>query len=84
MEILFFSGEHCGACKKFLPVAEKMFESKGVKFKYTDIGTQEGNLLASKYCIMSLPTILFIDKGKPMNMITGYNPSALEKALDRM
>lgn len=59
-----FGAVWCVPCKKFAPVFDKVAESyKGkVDFQHIDAEEEKQKALVDKYKVMTLPTIVFVDK----------------------
>ncbi|MBX9573354.1 MAG: thioredoxin fold domain-containing protein [Candidatus Obscuribacterales bacterium] len=65
MPIIYdFGAAWCVPCKKFAPVFDKVAEKyKGkVDFQHIDADDEKNKALVDKYKVMSLPTIVFVDK----------------------
>lgn len=59
-----FGAAWCVPCKKFAPIFDKVAESyKGkADFQHIDADDEKNKALVDKYKVMSLPTIVFVDK----------------------
>ncbi len=59
-----FGAVWCVPCKKFAPIFDKVAESyKGkVDFQHIDAEDEKHKALVEKYKVMTLPTIIFVDK----------------------
>ena len=65
MPIIYdFGASWCVPCKKFAPVFDKVAEKyKGkVDFQHIDAEAEKHKALVDKYKVMTLPTIVFVDK----------------------
>ncbi len=65
MKILVFVSSRCPHCPNAEKVAEKIapeYYNYGLSFKKVRMKTSEGKELVSKYNIMAMPTILFLDE----------------------
>ena len=50
---------------------------------HTRVNVDEAPFVASKYGVMSIPTIIVFKGGKPLNQVIGYQPKdQLKKLLD--
>lgn len=82
--VVDFSAEWCGPCKKQLPVLEN-FASENPALKIVKIDIDESPSLASKYGIRSIPSLVFFNNGKIVNMRMGLiNSSALKTLVDNL
>lgn len=62
---LYFTGEHCPACKVVKPIVEKHLD------KITIMDITDHMDLAKQYNIMSIPTLLIFKNDKIDSSITG-------------
>jgi thioredoxin 1 len=72
----------CGPCKAIAPVIEKLaaeFEGKAAVGK---VNVDEQAALASRYSIMSIPSLLIFKQGKVVEQIVGL--TTIEKIRDKL
>ena len=73
-----FFATWCGPCKMLGPVLEKV-ESK---LKVVKVDTDEFEDLAREYGVMSIPTLVLLEKGKEVKRSVGFmDKNNLEKFL---
>ncbi len=66
----------CGYCTKLLPVLDELAPELSGKVKIVKVNVDENRDLAQQYGVMSLPTLLFFQKGEEVERITGFLPKA--------
>ena len=66
----------CGPCKMVGPVIEELAKEFDQKIKVGKLDVDENSAIASRFGIMSIPTLMFFKKGKVMEQAVG----ALSKA----
>ena len=71
-----FWAEWCGPCKMIGPAVEELAKEYSTKMKIGKLDVDNNPQSASNYGVMSIPTLIFFNKGKVVNQITG----ALSKA----
>jgi len=75
MKLLIFVSSNCPHCPNAEKVVEKIapkYYNYGLCFKKIRMKTSEGKELASKYNIMAVPTVLFLDdKNNEIQRIVG-------------
>ena len=68
--IVDFFASWCGPCKMLAPIMEEI-EQENTNIKVCKIDIDEESELASKYQIMSVPTLIAIKDGKIINTLVG-------------
>jgi thioredoxin 1 len=61
----------CGPCKALAPILEKVAEHYGEKLKIVKINIDENPAIATKYGIMSIPTLLLFADGEVKEQLVG-------------
>ncbi|MCL5093451.1 MAG: thioredoxin [Candidatus Marsarchaeota archaeon] len=76
--------EWCGPCRMFSPIIDEVSEDYNGKAKFAKLNADNNEEIAAKYNIMSIPTVLLIEKGKVKAMSVGAVPKeAFKKWLDK-
>ncbi|MCX7958551.1 MAG: thioredoxin [Deltaproteobacteria bacterium] len=82
--IVDFWAEWCMPCKALAPVFEQVAGKYAGKVKFAKVNVDESPNTASKFRIMSIPTLLVFKDGKIIEQITGLVPAKkIEAALDK-
>ncbi len=68
-----FWASWCGPCKMLSPVLEE-FAKEHPEIKVGKVNVDEENALASAFGIMSIPTLILFEDGKPTSTTMGYMP----------
>jgi len=73
----------CGPCRMVAPVIDKLAENYDGKFKFCRLNVDENPQTASKYRIMSIPTLMFFKGGEAVDTVIGAVPErALQPKID--
>lgn len=64
----------CGPCRMIAPVVEKLAEKYDKKFKFCRLNVDDSQQTASRYRVMSIPTLLFFKDGKVVDTVIGAVP----------
>ncbi|PTL39905.1 MAG: thioredoxin [Alkalicoccus sp.] len=64
----------CGPCKMIAPVLEDLDGDMGDKVKIVKLDVDENQETASKYGVMSIPTLLVMKNGEVVDQIVGFKP----------
>jgi len=70
--IIDFWAPWCGPCKMIAPIVEELSEEYGEKAKFVRVNTDENPDTASRYGIMSIPTLMIFHHGEPVERIIGF------------
>jgi thioredoxin 1 len=62
----------CGPCKKLGPVIAQIAEEKEGTVKVGKLNVDDEMAVASKYNIMSIPTVILFKGGEPVNTSVGF------------
>lgn len=72
--IVDFYASWCGPCKMMSPVLESVKNKYEDNIKIIKIDIDENRELASKYSIMSVPTLMFFANGELVRKEIGFMP----------
>ena len=78
----------CAPCHMVAPVVEELASEYEGRVSFAKLNVDQNPRTASRYGIMSIPTLLIFKDGKPLSNIVGFRPKAelkrsLDAALDR-
>jgi thioredoxin 1 len=66
----------CGPCKMVAPVLEEIAAEYGDKITVAKLDVDENPNTARDYQVMSIPTLILFQGGKPVKQIVGAKPKA--------
>ncbi len=73
----------CGPCRAVAPVVAELADEYEGKVSFTKVNVDENPFLASSYGVMSIPTLIIFNNGKPAKQVVGYRPKTeLKKLID--
>ena len=73
----------CGPCRMVAPITEKLSKEYSGRLKICKLNVDQSRQTASKYSIMSIPTLIFFKGGSPVDTIIGAMPeSAFKEKID--
>lgn len=64
----------CGPCRMIAPVLEEVDQEMGDKVKIVKVNVDENPETASKFGVMSIPTLLVFKNGELVDKTIGYQP----------
>lgn len=74
----------CGPCRSVAPVLEQLAAQRQGRLLVAKVNTDECRMLASRFQIQSIPTLMLVQNGRIVDRIAGALPrSQLEAWLDR-
>ncbi len=73
----------CAPCRMVAPIVEELTEEYEGRVGFAKMDVDQNPKTASKYGIMSIPTLLIFKNGNPVSNIVGFRPKAeLKRSLD--
>lgn len=75
--VVDFYADWCGPCKMMAPIIEELAGEYEGKVRIGKLNTDENRNIATKYSIMSIPTIIFIKNGEVVDTIVGAVPKTV-------
>ncbi|MFN8577900.1 MAG: thioredoxin [Candidatus Sericytochromatia bacterium] len=66
----------CPPCKMIAPILESISKEKAGEIKIVKVNVDQETILASKFQIVSIPTLILFNNGKIINQIAGAMPKA--------
>lgn len=64
----------CGPCKMVAPVLEEIDEEMNDQIKIVKLDVDENQETASKFGVMSIPTLLLFKNGEVVDQVVGFQP----------
>jgi thioredoxin 1 len=73
----------CGPCRMVSPIVEELADEYQGKVNFVKLNTDDNPVVASRYGIRAIPTLLVFKGGQPIGQIIGFRPkSDLRRHLD--
>ncbi len=73
----------CRPCLMVAPILDELAEEYGSRITIARMNVDQNPKTASKYSIMSIPTMLLFKSGEPVSNIVGFKPKQeLKRSLD--
>ncbi len=78
-----FYADWCGPCKMISPIITELAEEYTGRFKVGKLNVDEASDIASKYRVMSIPTLIIFKNGTAVETMVGALPkNALQEKLN--
>ena len=75
----------CMPCRMMTPILEQLSKEAGDTVKIVKVNTDENQMTAAKYGIMSIPSLVFFKGGSEVGRTVGVQPvESLKAALDKI
>ncbi len=82
--VVDFWADWCGPCKQLMPILEKLAAEYQGAFLLAKVNADEQQMLAQQLGVRSLPTVMVIKDGQPVDGFSGAQPeSAVREMLDK-
>tara|TARA_R110000787_G_scaffold74221_6_gene165118 strand:+ start:1098 stop:1952 length:855 start_codon:yes stop_codon:yes gene_type:complete len=72
--VIDFWADWCAPCKALMPVLEKLANAYGGQFLLAKVNADEQQNIAGQFGIRSLPTVIFMKDGQPIDAFQGVLP----------
>lgn len=71
-----FGAVWCPPCKVLLPILEALSEEYAEGLRVLKVDCDESPVTASRYGIMSMPTVIVFKNGEPLEKLVGLRPKS--------
>ena len=73
----------CVPCRMVAPIIDELAEEYSGRISFAKVDVDQNSKIATRYSIMSIPTLLIFKKGEPISHTVGYKPKEeLKRSLD--
>ena len=80
--LIDFYADWCGPCKMMSPIVDEIANEESDKVKVCKINVDEEPDLATKYGVMSIPTLIFFKNGEVSDTVVGL--TAKEEIISKL
>jgi thioredoxin 1 len=82
--VVDFWAPWCGPCYAIAPILERLEDQAGDRIAFTKLNVDQNPVAASRYGVLSIPTVMVFENGEPQETVLGARPAAhFEQALAR-
>lgn len=82
--LIDFWADWCEPCKTLMPVLEKLAQEYAGQFLLAKVDADEQKMIASQFGVRSLPTVMVMKDGQPVDGFNGAQPEqAIRELLDK-
>lgn len=82
--VVDFWAPWCGPCRMVSPIVEELSREYGAKVRFAKMNTDDNEMTAIQFGIMSIPTLIVFKAGQEVNRVVGYSPKEqLKRQIDR-
>jgi thioredoxin 1 len=73
--VVDFYADWCGPCRMVSPIIESLSNEYDGRINFAKVNTDDNQVLAARYGVMSIPTVLIFKKGNVVDTIVGASPA---------
>jgi thioredoxin len=82
--VVDFWAPWCGPCRAVAPILQALAEEQDGRLRFTKLNIDENYVTASRYSVLSIPTVILFENGEPQETVIGARPrSHFERAWAR-
>ena len=75
----------CGPCQLITPILKELSKEYGARLKICKVNIDENHAIATKYRILSIPSLLFFKDAKVVSQLVGLRPASdIKKTIDSL
>ncbi len=74
--VVDFWAEWCMPCRMIAPIIEQLAKEYAGKVVFAKLNTDENPMIAGRYGITGIPTLIFFKNGRPVDKVVGALPKA--------
>jgi putative thioredoxin len=74
--VIDFWADWCGPCKTLMPILEKLAAEYAGAFLLAKVNADEQQMIAQQFGVRSLPTVMVMQNGQPVDGFAGAQPEA--------
>ncbi|RUM33698.1 MAG: thioredoxin [Archaeoglobus sp.] len=78
--VVDFWAEWCGPCKMLSPVIKELASEFSGKVAFAKVNVDQNDLLAAKFSVSAIPTLIFFKMGRAVDVLVGALPKHRIKA----
>jgi thioredoxin 1 len=72
--VVDFWAPWCGPCHAITPVLESLEQEAGDRVVFTKVNVDQNPVAASRYGVLSIPTVMIFEDGEPQETVLGARP----------
>lgn len=81
MAVVDFNATWCGPCRMLAPIVDQLADELDDRAEFYSVDVDENNALAQQFGISSIPCLVVLKNGVPVEQAVGFRPKSAVRAM---
>ena len=81
LAVVDFNATWCGPCRMLAPIVDQLADELDDRAEFYSVDVDENNALAQQFGISSIPCLVVLKNGGPVEQAVGFRPKSAVRAM---
>ena len=81
LAVVDFNATWCGPCRMLAPIVDQLADELDDRAEFYSVDVDENNALAQQFGISSIPCLVVLKNGTPVEQAVGFRPKSAVRAM---